>query len=102
MTLPDKALFSTKEVCALLSLSPSSVRRLIDEGQLSKVYPRPRSMRVTRESLEAHLSKSQDRAAVRAASATGQQAQAQARAVEQQEQGQQKKKGLLSRWGLGG
>lgn len=102
MTLPDKALFTTKEACQHLALSQSSVRRLIAEGQLSKVYPRPRSMRITRESLAAHLAKSSDRAAVRAAATTGQQAQAQARAVVEQEVKQEKRRGLLSRWGLGG
>lgn len=102
MTPPEKALYTIKEACEVLALSKSSVQRLINEGQLTRVYPRPRSSRITRESLAAHLAKSSDRAAVRAAATTGQQAQAQARAVVEQEVRQEKKKGILSRWGLGG
>lgn len=102
MSLPDKALFTTQEACEHLALSQSSVRRLIAEGQLVKVYPRPRAMRITRESLAAHLARASDQATVQEATATGQQAQAQARVTAQQEVKQEKKRGLLSRWGLGG
>lgn len=102
MTLPDKALFTTKEACQVLALSQSSVRRLIEEGQLSKVYPRPRSMRITRESLAAHLEKAATPGAVRSSIEATTAAQAQARAMVEQEQAQKKRGGLLSRWGLGG
>lgn len=64
MSPTDKTLFTTKEVCEVLALSQSSVRRLTAEGQMNKVYPRPRTMRITHESLGAHLKKSGDRAAV--------------------------------------
>lgn len=42
MTLPDKALFTIKEAGEHLALSRVSVYRLIDEGMLTRVYPRPR------------------------------------------------------------
>jgi excisionase family DNA binding protein len=98
MTLPEKALFSTIEAAELLSLSSSSIRRLIDEGQLSKVYPRPRSMRITRESLAAHLERSVSRSAV------VDQVNAKAQAKEQGKTETKKKRlgGLLERWGLAG
>lgn len=102
MTLPkDQALFSTAEVCKLLSLSQSSVRRLIEEGQLEKVYPRPRAMRVTRESLERHIAKATSAAAVRASIEQQAAAKEQAARVAAQVQEQQQKKSLADRWGLG-
>ena len=97
MTLPDQTLFSTAEACKLLSLSESSVRRLIAEGQLVKVYPRPRSMRITKESIEAHLMNSTSAAAVRASI----EAKAQAAKVVEQQHQEEKKKSLADRWGLG-
>lgn len=102
MTLPDKTLFSTAEVCDLLSLSQSSVRRLIAEGQLSKVYPRPRAMRITRESLSAHLTRAAQPGAVAESSRAGQLAQAEAKVRARTETKAKKRGGLLSRWGIGG
>lgn len=102
MKLPEEqALFSTAEVCKLLSLSQSSVRRLIEEGQLEKVYPRPRSMRVTRESLERHIAGATSAGAVRASIEQGQQAKAQAAKVAAEQHQEQQKKTLADRWGLG-
>lgn len=98
MTLPEKTLFTTKEACQHLALSQSSVRRLIEEGQLAKVYPRPRAMRITRESLSAHLARAQTPGAVAASIQAGAQAKAdQAQATQEKKRG-----GLLSRWGIGG
>lgn len=98
MTLPDKALFTLAEVRVHLALSKFSVQRLINDGQLTRVHPRPRAARITRESLAALLERSADQAAMQATS----QAKAQARAAATAETKTEKKKGLLSRWGLTG
>ncbi|MDV6376577.1 helix-turn-helix transcriptional regulator [Deinococcus arenicola] len=102
MTLPDKALFTIRETCEHLALSRSSIQRLINEGQLTRVHPRPKAARITRESLAAHLTRSATPGAVRAASVQGSATQAQARATAAGKVKQEKKKGLLSRWGLTG
>ena len=98
MTLPAKALFTIEEAMGHLALSRASIYRLIAEGQLTRVHPRPRAARITRESLVALLEKSATPGAVAAA----RQASGQARDVAQQEQKQEKRRGLLGRWGLGG
>lgn len=50
-----KQLLTIGEVAATLSLSRRTVYRLIDEGRLSRVYPRPHAPRVTAVSLQAYL-----------------------------------------------
>ncbi|WP_295814322.1 helix-turn-helix domain-containing protein [uncultured Deinococcus sp.] len=98
MTLPEKSLFTIKETCEHLALSRSSVQRLINEGQLTRVHPRPRSARITRESLCAHLERARTPGAVAASIQAGVQAKA-----DQTQAAQQKKRGgLLSRWGITG
>lgn len=105
MTLPDKALFTVKEAQAHLGLGKTSIYALIKDGLLEVKHPTPRSTRITRESLAAHLERAGNREAVKAAIA-----QAQARKVVQEQRAQavqaqqqeQKKEGLLARWGLGG
>lgn len=101
MTIPQKALFTIKEAGEHLALSRASVYRLIDDGQLVRVYPRQRAARITRESLAAHLERSATPGAV--AASIEQQAQARAAAAAQVERQQQeaKKKSLGDRWGLG-
>lgn len=101
MTLPDKALFTIPEAMDHLALSRASIYRLIEEGQLQRVHPRPRAARITRESLHALLHRSAQPGAVAASTQAGQQRAAQARAAHEQQQ-QERKKGLLARWGLGG
>lgn len=104
MELPDKALFTIKETGQHLALSRATVYRLIKDGLLEVKHPTPRSTRITRESLAAHLERAGSREAVKAAIA-----QAQARKVAQEQHAQavqaqqqeQKKEGLLARWGLG-
>ena len=75
MTLPDKALFTIKEAGEHLALSRASVYRLIDEGMLTRVYPRPRCARITRK---------------------------QQQVQEAAQQAAQKRGGFLARFGLGG
>lgn len=58
----------------------------------------PRSTRITRESFAAHLERAGSREAVKAAIAQAQ-ARKVAQAVQAQQQ-EQKKEGLLARWGL--
>ena len=55
MELPDKALFTIKETGQHLALSRATVYRLIKDGLLEVKHPTPRSTRITRESLAAHL-----------------------------------------------
>lgn len=98
MTLPQKALFTIKEAGEHLALSRASVYRLIDKGQLTRVYPRHRAARITRESLVALLEKAQTKDAVRQSIEANQQAAQVAR----QQQEAEKKKSLAERWGLGG
>ena len=104
VTLPDKALFTVKEAQAHLGLGKTSIYALIKDGLLEVKHPTPRSTRITRESLAAHLERAGSREAVRAAMAEAQArkvAQEQhAQAVQAQQQ-EQKKEGLLARWGLG-
>ena len=64
MTLPEKALFTIKEAGEHLALSRATVYRLIDEGQLERVYPRQKAARITRESLAALLEKARTPGAV--------------------------------------
>lgn len=101
MTLPDQHLFSTAEVATHLSVSQSTVRRLIDSGELTKVYPAKRTMRITRESLVKLLEKSATPGAVAASMEQGNQARAQAAKVAEQQRQEEKKKSLAYRWGLG-
>lgn len=101
MTLPEQHLFSTAEVMRQLSVSQSTVRRLIDSGQLVAVYPSKRTMRITRESLAAHLERSATPGAVAASIEQGNQARAQAAKVAAAQQQEEKKKSLADRWGLG-
>lgn len=96
MTLPDRALFTLQEACDQLSVSKATMHRLINDGQLTRVHPRPRAARITRESLAALLERSADQTAMKATSA----AQAQARAAAQQGQQQERKKSLFEKWGL--
>jgi Helix-turn-helix domain len=98
MTLPEKALFTLKEAGEHLSLSPSSIHRLINEGQLTRVHPRPRASRITRESLAAHL----ERSATPGAVVESIKANAQAKEQGKNETKKKKLGGLLERWGLVG
>ena len=102
MTLPDQHLFSTAEVATHLSVSQSTVRRLIESGELAKVYPAKRTMRITRESLVALLEKAQVKNAVRASIEQNSQARAQAAKVAAEQRQEEKKKSLADRWGLSG
>lgn len=101
MTLPDKALFTIKEAGEHLALSRSTVYRLIDEGQLQRVYPRQKAARITRESLAALIAKAQTKGAVAASIEQQAQTTAQAKAKAETEQQEQKKQSLADRWGLG-
>ncbi len=101
MTLPDQHLFSTAEVATHLSVSQSTVRRLIESGELAKVYPAKRTMRITRESLVALLEKSATPGAVAASMEQSSQAKVQAAKVAEQQHQEDKKKSLAERWGLG-
>lgn len=88
------------EAAAYLSLSPRSVRYLVAESKLRRVYPKPRTARVTVESLLAY------REAVEAGKPPRTWAQPgnpHTVIPEPEPQGQpQRRGGLLSRWGLGG
>lgn len=53
--LEGKLLLTIKEVAQALGVSRMTVYRLIRAGRLKRVYPTPRSARITRESLEAFL-----------------------------------------------
>lgn len=53
--LEGKLLLTIKEVAQALGVSRMTVYRLIRAGRLRRVYPTPRSARITRESLEAFL-----------------------------------------------
>ena len=101
MTLPDKALFTLKEAGEHLAPSQSSIYRLINDGQLQRVYPRQKAARITRESLLALLEKAQTKDAVRASIEQNSQAKAQAAKVAEQHHQEQQKKSLADRWGLG-
>lgn len=101
MTLPDKALFTLKEAGEHLALSQSSIYRLINDGQLQRVYPRQKAARITRESLVALLEKAQTPGAVRASIEQHAQAKEQAAKITEQQHQEEKKKSLADRWGLG-
>lgn len=101
MTLPDKALFTIKEAGDHLALSQATIYRLINDGQLERVYPRQRAARITRESLVALLEKARTPGAVRASTLQEQQAREQAAKAAAQVQAEEKKKTLADRWGLG-
>lgn len=98
MSLPDKALFTVKEAGEHLALSRASVYRLIGEGLLDVRRPRPRSTRITRESLAAHIERAKSGDAVRLAMNEGKLA----KVAQMQAQQEVRKEGLLARWGLGG
>lgn len=102
MTLPDKHLFSTAEVMQQLSMSQSTMRRLIDSGQLVAVYPSKPNMRVTRESLVALLELGSQRGAVAASMVQGEQSKAQVIAQAQVAKKDKRMVDLMDRWGLGG
>lgn len=105
MPLPDKQLFTIKETCAQLGLGRTSVYHLVKDGVLEVRYPMPDAPRITRDSIEAHIARAGNREAVRAAREAGRArlaAQQQHAQVIQAQQQEQKKEGLLSRWGLGG
>ena len=103
MTLPDKALFTIKEAGEHLALSRASVYRLIDEGMLTRVYPRPRCARITRESLSAHLVRAQEGSdAVRQAAELGRANRKEQHAQQAAQQEAQKRGGFLARFGLFG
>ncbi|UZX16812.1 helix-turn-helix domain-containing protein (plasmid) [Thermus sp. PS18] len=53
--LGNKLLFTYKEAREVLSVSRSTLFRLLEAGKLKRVYPAPRSPRITRESLLAFL-----------------------------------------------
>ncbi|MFN3369452.1 MAG: helix-turn-helix transcriptional regulator [Thermus sp.] len=53
--LEGKLLLTIREVAQALGVSRMTVYRLIRAGRLKRVYPTPRSARITRESLEAFL-----------------------------------------------
>ena len=95
MALPDKALFTVAEAQVHLAFSKPTIYKLIKSGDLKTVYPRPRSVRITRESLEAVATRTKEQA--QAAAQQGQQIAA----VQHQAQQEEKKKSLLGRW-LGG
>lgn len=101
MTLPDKALFTLKEAGEHLALSQSSIYRLINDGQLQRVYPRQKAARITRESLVALLEKAQTPGAVRASIEQHAQAKAQTAKLAAAQHQEEKKKSLADRWGLG-
>lgn len=102
MTLPDKALFTLKEAGEHLALSQSSIYRLINDGQLERVYPRQKAARITRESLAALLEKARTPGAVRSSIEQQAQAREQAAKVAEQQHQEDKKKSLADRWGLAG
>lgn len=96
VVVPDLATVAfvrDSEAAAYLGLSVRSVQYLIEEGQLKRVYPRPRAARVTVESLTAY------RAKVEAGQAAGAVKAAQVKA--ESEAKEQKRAGLLGKWGLG-
>lgn len=101
MRLPDKALFTLKEAGEHLALSQSSIYRLINDGQLQRVYPRQKAARITRESLVALLEKAQTPGAVRASIEQHAQAKEHAAKITEQQHQEEKKKSLADRWGLG-
>ena len=53
MSGPDLLTFKT--VATRLGVTTTTVNRLAASGHLTKVYPSPRSARITAASLEAHL-----------------------------------------------
>ncbi|MGC8876948.1 helix-turn-helix transcriptional regulator [Thermus sp.] len=53
--LEGKLLLTIREVAQALGVSRMTVYRLIRAGRLKRVYPTPRSARITRESLLAFL-----------------------------------------------
>lgn len=102
--MPEKTLFTVKEVGEHLSISRATVYRLIDSGLLEVRRPTPRATRITRDSIAAHLERGKDRETVRLAMNEAQArkvAQQQHAQVVQAQQQEQKKEGLLARWGLG-
>lgn len=102
-SLPEKTLFTVKETCEHLAISRATLYRLIDSGLLEVRRPMPRSTRITRDSIAAHLERGKDREAIRRAMTEAQArkvAQAQHAQVVQAQQQEAKKEGLLSRWGL--
>lgn len=101
MPLPDKALFTIKEAGEHLALSRATVYRLIDEGQLERVYPRQKAARITRESLNTLLEKAKTPGAVATSIEQNTQAKAQAAKVAEQQHQEQQKKSIADRWGLG-
>lgn len=102
MTLADKTLFTVAETGEHLGLSCASVYRLIGERLLTRVYPRPRAARITRESITAHIERSTSSEAVRQGVEMGRANRKHQEQVQAQARAEQKKHGFLGRFGLGG
>ena len=81
--------------------SRATVYRLINDGQLQRVYPRQKAARITRESLNTLLEKAKTPGAVATSIEQNTQAKAQAAKVAEQQHQEDKKKSLAERWGLG-
>lgn len=102
-SLPDKSLYTVNEACEHLSVSRATLYRLVNSGLLEVRRPMPRTTRITRDSIVAHLERGKDPEAIRRALAEADNrkvAQAQHAQVVQAQQQEAKKEGLLSRWGL--
>lgn len=89
------AFVKDQEAAQYLGLSVRSVRYLVTDGKLRRVYPRERSARITVESLLAYREAIEAGKAPRIWNQPGNPHTAPAPATPQ------KKAGLLSRWGLG-
>lgn len=88
------AFVKDQEAAAYLGLSVRSVRYLVTDGKLRRVYPRPRAARVTAESLTAYREAIEAGKAPTIWSQPGNPHSAPKIAPE-------RKAGLLARWGLG-
>ncbi|MFD2610782.1 hypothetical protein ACFSR9_15275 [Deinococcus taklimakanensis] len=93
------AFVTDAQAAAYLGVSIRSARYLVAEGKLRRVYPRPRAARVTAQSLLEYRAAIEEGRAPKIWTQPGNvHDQAQAAPAPEPE----KKKGILSRWGLGG
>lgn len=95
------AFIRDKEAAAYLGLCVRSVAYLVTDGKLKRVYPKPRAARLTAESVLAYREAIEEGRPPRIWTQPGNVHDQQQPAPTPEPQ-PEKKRGLLSRWGLGG
>lgn len=95
------AFVTDAQAAAYLGLSIRSARYLVEEGKLKRVYPRPRAARITAESLTGYRQAIEEGRPPKIWTQPGNVHDQQQPAPTPEPQ-PEKKRGLLSRWGLGG